>query len=163
MAHKPVSSSRNVGTPLSAEIPAPLSTAIRTSTKIAGLGDNQHVSELGDWLRLDAQAAKPLFDQLRTQVIDGVRDGRLPPGTRLPTVRDMAGQLGLAVNTVARAYRELETAGIVETRGRFGTFVARADPADAAMAAAANAYAETARTLGLTKPQALRYLDAAFE
>ena len=114
-------------------------------------------------MRLDAQAAKPLFDQLRTQVIDGVRDGRLPPGTRLPTVRDMAGQLGLAVNTVARAYRDLETAGIVETCGRFGTFVARADPADAAMAAAANAYAETARTLGLTKPQALRYLDAAFE
>ena len=114
-------------------------------------------------MRLDARAAKPLFDQLRTQVIDGVRDGRLPPGTRLPTVRDMAGQLGLAVNTVARAYRELETAGIVETRGRFGTFVARADPADAAMAAAANAYADTARTLGLTKPQALRYLDAAFE
>jgi len=107
------------------------------------------VSELGDWLRLDARAAKPLFDQLRTQVIDGVRDGRLPPGTRLPTVRDMAGQL--------------ETAGIVETRGRFGTFVARADPADAAMAAAANSYAETARALGLTKPQALRYLDAAFE
>ena len=121
------------------------------------------MSELGDWLRLDAQAAKPLFDQLRTQVIDGVRDGLLPPGTRLPTVRELAGQLGLAVNTVARAYRELETAGIVETRGRFGTFVARADPADAAMAAAANAYAETARTLGLTKPQALRYLDAAFE
>ena len=92
-----------------------------------------------------------------------MRDGRLPPGTRLPTVRELAGQLGLAVNTVARAYRELETAGIVETRGRFGTSVARADPADAAMAAAANAYAETARTLGLTKPQAVRYLDTAFE
>ena len=121
------------------------------------------MSELGDWLHLDVAASRPLFAQLRTQVIAGVRDGRLPPGTRLPTVRELAGQLGLAVNTVARAYRELETAGIVETRGRFGTFVARADPADAAMAAAANAYAETARTLGLTKPQALRYLDAAFE
>lgn len=120
------------------------------------------MSELGDWLRLDSQVAQPLFDQLRTQIIDGVRSGRLPPGTRLPTVRELAGQLGLAVNTVARAYRELETAGIVETRGRFGTFVARADPADAAMAAAANAYAETARTLGLGKPEALRYLDAAF-
>ncbi|EUA73194.1 bacterial regulatory s, gntR family protein [Mycobacterium xenopi 4042] len=55
----------------------------------------------------------------------------------MPTVRELAGQLHLAVNTVARAYRELEGAGIVETRGRFGTFVARADPADAAMAAAA--------------------------
>jgi len=121
------------------------------------------VSEFGDWLHLDVAAGRPLFDQLRTQVIDGVRDVRLPPGTRLPTVRELAGRLGLAVNTVARAYRELETAGIVETRGRFGTFVARADPADAAMAAAANAYAETARALGLTKTQALRYLDAAFD
>ena len=114
-------------------------------------------------MRVDAEATRPLFDQLRIQVIDGIRDGRLPPGTRLPTVRELAGKLGLAVNTVARAYRELETAGIVETRGRFGTFVARADPADAAMAAAASAYAETARALGLGKPEALKYLDAAFE
>jgi DNA-binding transcriptional regulator YhcF (GntR family) len=120
------------------------------------------VSELGDWLRVDGQAAQPLFDQLRTQVIEGVREGRLTPGARLPTVRELAGQLSLAVNTVARAYRELETAGIVETRGRFGTFVARADPADAAMAAAANAYVEAARALGLGKHEALRYLDSAF-
>lgn len=118
--------------------------------------------DLGEWLRVDQHAAKPLFDQLRTQLIDGIRNGRLPPGTRLPTVRELAGDLGLAVNTVARAYRELETAGIVETRGRFGSFVARADPADAAMASAANTYAETTRTLGLDKTDALRYLDIAF-
>ncbi|MGB3482285.1 MAG: GntR family transcriptional regulator [Mycobacterium sp.] len=119
--------------------------------------------DLGEWLRVDPQAAKPLFDQLRTQLIAGVRDGKLPPGTRLPTVRDLAAQLGLAVNTVARAYRELETSGIVETRGRFGSFVARADPADAAMAAAAHTYMETARNLGLDKSAALRYLDLAFD
>jgi DNA-binding transcriptional regulator YhcF (GntR family) len=119
--------------------------------------------DLGEWLRVDPKAAKPLFDQLRSQLIDGIRDGRLPPGTRLPTVRELAGQLGLAVNTVARAYRELETAGILETRGRFGSFVARADPADAAMAAAANTYVHTARTLGLDKTAALRYLDIAFD
>lgn len=114
-------------------------------------------------MRVDPQAAKPLFDQLRSQLIEGIRDGRLPPGTRLPTVRDLAGQLGLAVNTVARAYRELEAAGIVETRGRFGSFVARADPADAAMAAAAHTYAQAARTLGLGKAAAQRYLDLAFD
>jgi DNA-binding transcriptional regulator YhcF (GntR family) len=68
----------------------------------------------------------------------------------------------MAVNTVARAYRELETAGLVETRGRFGTFVARADPADSAMASAAHAYVVTARALGLNKAAALRYVDAAF-
>jgi DNA-binding transcriptional regulator YhcF (GntR family) len=116
--------------------------------------------ELGDWLRVDLKAGRPLFDQLRTQVIDGVRDGALPPGTRLPTVRELAGQLGVAVNTVARAYRELETAAIVETRGRFGTFIARYDPTDAAMAAAAREYVEVARGLGLGKAEALRYVEA---
>ena len=62
--------------------------------------------ELGEWVTVDPQAAKPLFDQLRTQIIDSVRDGKLQPGTRLPTVRELAGQLGLAVNTIARAYRD---------------------------------------------------------
>ncbi len=118
---------------------------------------------LGEWVRLDQRAGTPLFDQLRTQIIDGVRDGRLTPGTRLPTVRDLAGELGLAVNTVARAYRELESAGVLETRGRFGTFVASVDPADNAMATAAHSFAETARAQGLGKAEALRYIDAAFD
>jgi DNA-binding transcriptional regulator YhcF (GntR family) len=127
--------------------------------RIAGLRDTEQV-ELGEWLQVDAQAGRPLFDQLRNQIIDAIRDGTLPPGTRLPTVRELAGQLGLAVNTVARAYRELETAGVVETRGRFGTFVARVDPSDSAMAAAARSYLDVARGLGLGKAEALRYLEA---
>ena len=131
-------------------------------TKLAGLGDTEHVAELGDWVRVDPQAAKPLFDQLRTQIVDGIRDGRLPPGTRLPTVRVLAGQMSLAVNTVARAYRELESAGVLETRGRFGTFVARVDPADTAMATAAHAFASAARALGIDKAEAMRYVEAAF-
>jgi DNA-binding transcriptional regulator YhcF (GntR family) len=120
------------------------------------------VAELGDWVRIDPRAAKPLFDQLRTQIIDGIRDGRLSPGTRLPTVRELAGKMSLAVNTVARAYRELEAAGILETRGRFGTFVARMDPADAAMATAAHTFVSAARALGVEKADALRYVEAAF-
>ncbi|OBH15900.1 GntR family transcriptional regulator [Mycolicibacter terrae] len=113
---------------------------------------------LGADMRPDA----PLFEQVRTRMIAAVRDGVLPPGTRLPTVRDLAGQLGLAVNTVARAYRELEAAGIVETRGRLGTFVASSDPVDAAMTEAAGAFVAAARAVGLGKADALRYLDAAF-
>lgn len=112
---------------------------------------------------MDPDADKPLFDQLRVQIVDGIRDGRLSPGVRLPTVREFAAQIGLAVNTVARAYRELEAAGVLETRGRYGTFVARADPADAAMAAAAGTFADTARALGLGRADALRYLEAAFD
>lgn len=117
---------------------------------------------LGDWIHLEADAGAPLFDQLRTQIIAGVRDGRLAAGTRLPTVRDLAGQLGLAVNTVARAYRELESAGVLETRGRFGTFVARVDPADATMATAAATYVSAAKSLGIGKEEAVRYVEAAF-
>src|SRR4029453_12453864 len=121
-----------------------------------------HVAELGDWVRVDPNAAKPLFDQLRTQIIDGIRDGKLPPGIRLPTVRELAAQMSLAVNTVARAYRELESAGILETRGRFGTFVARIAPADTAMATAAHTFVSAARALGIDKHDALRYVEAAF-
>ena len=131
-------------------------------TKLARLGDTKHVAELGDWVRVDQRAVKPLFDQLRTQIIDGIRDGKISPGVRLPTVRELAGQMSLAVNTVARAYRELEAAGILETRGRFGTFVARIDPADTAMATAAHTFVSAARALGIDKDDALRYVEAAF-
>ena len=78
-------------------------------------------------------------------------------------MRDLAGRVGLAVNTVARAYRELETAGVVETRGRQGTFVARRDPTDTAMAAAARVYADAARALGVGLGEARHYLDAEFQ
>jgi DNA-binding transcriptional regulator YhcF (GntR family) len=133
----------------------------RTFTKVAGIWNTERVANLGDWVRIDPAAARPLFDQLRTQIIGGIRDGRLAPGTRLPTVRELAAELNMAVNTVARAYRELEGAGVVETRGRFGTFVARADPSDAAMATAAHTYASTARSLGVAKDDALRYVESA--
>jgi DNA-binding transcriptional regulator YhcF (GntR family) len=122
----------------------------------------EEVSELADWVRVDAKAATPLFDQLRTQIIDGIRDGRLAPGARLPTVRDLARQLGLAVNTVARTYRELELAGMVETRGRRGTFVCGSDPRDATMVAAARSFVETARAVGVTEAEAVRYVEVAF-
>lgn len=120
------------------------------------------MANLGDWIRVDAQAARPLFDQLRIQIIGGIRDGRLPPGARLPTVRELAAELNMAVNTVARAYRELEGAGVVETRGRYGSFVARVDPADAAMASAANAFVSAAKALGVDKGEAMRYVESAF-
>ena len=124
------------------------------------------MSELGQSLKVDLNAERvtgmPLFDRLRLGVIDAVRSGRLEPGERLPTVRELAGELGLAVNTVARAYRELEAAGIVETHRRLGTFVARSDPADAAMAAAARVFADATRALGLSHADARRYLDAEF-
>ena len=118
---------------------------------------------MADWVRLDPAASMPLFDQVRTQIIDGIRRGRLRAGTRMPTVRALAAALGLAVNTVAKTYRELESAGMVETRGRLGTFVCGVDPADAAMVSAARAFADTARSLGLGPTEAVRYVKAAFD
>ena len=120
------------------------------------------MSDLADWVRLDPKAGTPLFDQLRTQIIDGIRDGRLAAGVRLPTVRELAARLGLAVNTVARTYRELETSGMVETRRRLGTFVCGVDPGDAAMIAAARTFVETARALGMGPDEAVRYVETAF-
>src|SRR3954454_1838822 len=109
---------------------------------------------------LDPDAAEPPYEQLRRQLASRAASGDLPPGTRLPTVRALAAELHLAVNTVARAYRELETDGVVVTEGRRGTFVASTPAAATTEAAdAAAAYAATARRLGLGLPDALRLLE----
>ncbi len=80
-------------------------------------------------LSIDPAASAPPFEQLRRQVIDAVADGSLAPGARMPTVRALAAELGLAVNTVAKAYRALEDDHVIERRGRAGTFVvATGDP-----------------------------------
>jgi DNA-binding transcriptional regulator YhcF (GntR family) len=67
-------------------------------------------------LRIDGTNPAPASEQVRTQLMSGVRDGSLPPGAKLPTVRQLADQLGIAVNTVARAYRLLEEDGIAATQ-----------------------------------------------
>ncbi len=74
-------------------------------------------------LRVDPTAPEAPFEQVRSQLAEAVGDGRLPAGAKLPTIRALAEELGLAVNTVARAYRELEAAGLVLTRRRLGTVV----------------------------------------
>jgi len=72
---------------------------------------------------VDPASGTPPFEQLRRQVAAMVAEGSLSPGSRMPTVRRLAADLGLAANTVARAYRELETDGVIATHGRKGTFV----------------------------------------
>lgn len=106
---------------------------------------------------LDPSSPDPPFEQLRAQVARRAASGDLSPGTRLPTVRALATELGLASNTVARAYKELEADGVVVTEGRRGTFVAAAEaPYDAVDAA--GEYAASARRLGLTLSEATRLL-----
>ncbi|MFE0423235.1 GntR family transcriptional regulator [Streptomyces sp. NPDC058953] len=105
---------------------------------------------------IDTASGVAPFEQLRAQVAELARSGALPVGHRLPTVRGLADELGLAPNTVAKAYRALETDGVVETRGRNGTFVAAAgDAAVRELAHAAAAFAERAHRLG-ADPDAAR-------
>ncbi|MBB5936308.1 GntR family transcriptional regulator [Streptomyces zagrosensis] len=95
------------------------------------------------------------FEQVRTQVADQARSGALPVGYKLPTVRGLAEELGLAANTVAKAYRVLEADGVIETRGRHGSFIAAAgDAAVRELAAAAELYARRAHHLGLDQAAA---------
>lgn len=111
---------------------------------------------------VDGSAATPPYEQIRVQVRDAVAGGQLAAGAKLPTVRALADELGLAVNTVARAYRELETDGIIETRGRAGSFVAPQDDAGQQQAqVAAREFVERARRLGLDDASALELVRAA--
>ena len=81
-----------------------------------------------------------LFEQLRLHVIERADSGTLAPGTRLPAVRNLAETLGVAPHTVARAYKELEAAGVVATKGRNGTVVCARDERWGALSAAAADY-----------------------
>jgi GntR family transcriptional regulator len=65
----------------------------------------------------------PIYRQVVNQVKYLVASGRLNPGDQLPPVRKLAGELIVNPNTVARAYRELETDGVVNTRQGAGVFV----------------------------------------
>jgi len=113
------------------------------------------------WLELDAGRADfPPYDQVKQAIAARVGDGRLSPGTKLPTVRALASTLGVAANTVARAYRELEASGVVDTRGRSGTFVSGDEVSRAARQAAAE-FAERARSLGLSRDDAIALVDHA--
>jgi DNA-binding transcriptional regulator YhcF (GntR family) len=113
-------------------------------------------------ITVDATSAVPPFEQVRAQLAEQILERELVPGTKLPTVRQLASDLGLAVNTVARSYRELEAAGLVETRGRGGTVVtAGGDRARERVLAAAQRYAALAHDLGLGADEALRVVGAA--
>ncbi len=107
-------------------------------------------------LKIHIDESAPPYEQVRAQISEQARSGVLPVGYRLPTVRGLAESLGLAANTVAKAYRALEADGVIETRGRNGTYVAAAgSAAEREAALAAQAYAERVRRLGLDEDAAL--------
>jgi len=74
-------------------------------------------------ITVDVGSPTPPFEQIRSQIAGYVQAGVLTAGARLPTMRALAADLGVAVGTVARAYTELEAAGLVASRRRTGTVV----------------------------------------
>ncbi|MBD8080557.1 GntR family transcriptional regulator [Cellulosimicrobium arenosum] len=113
-------------------------------------------------VEIDLASGVPPYEQIRAQVVAHVASGRLAVGDRLPTIRALASDLGLAPGTVARAYRELEAAGAVTTRRRAGTVVSDgATAADVVARHAANELVRTARAVGLSDDAVLDLVRGA--
>jgi len=122
----------------------------------------------GTSLRIELSSPVPAYEQLRSQLTGMIETGVLAPGDRLPAVRQLAADLGLAGGTIARAYRELDRAGLVQGYGRRGTLIRPRPTQDAAaqaqqeeLAAAADELAATARSQDLSDDAALSALRAA--
>ncbi len=117
-------------------------------------------------ISVNADDPTPAYEQIRAQVTSMAAHGTLPSGTRLPTIRQLAIDLGLAKGTVAKAYEELERDGIIATEGRRGSFVQpqlRRDTLDEArLETAAEAFAVTSFQLGVDVEAALEAVRSAW-
>jgi DNA-binding transcriptional regulator YhcF (GntR family) len=117
-------------------------------------------------ISLDRSSPEPLSEQLSTAIAERIRRGSLAPGSRLPTVRALAGDLQLAPNTVAKAYRALEDQGLIVGRGRQGTFVSDRLPKglsgrELRLGDAADAFVRRGKQLGFGAEEMRRALDRA--
>jgi GntR family transcriptional regulator len=111
---------------------------------------------------LDMLAATPPYEQVRTQLAGHIRTGTLRPGDKLPVVRALAADLGVATNTIARAYRELEAGGLVTTRRRVGTIVQAApSPAGPALQQQLLDFAREARNAGMSDEEVVDLVRGA--
>jgi DNA-binding transcriptional regulator YhcF (GntR family) len=112
------------------------------------------------FVAIDPESPVPAFEQLRVQLSGLIRTGVLAPGAKLPTVRQLAGDLELAKNTVVRAYRALEQEGLVRGDRRLGTSVIEARRPNAAhradlVAAATRRYLAELAQLGVGATDAI--------
>jgi len=116
---------------------------------------------------IDPKSALPIYRQITDQIHREIAAGRLAPGDQLPSVRELASQLLLNPNTVARVYRDLERDGVVEMRRGEGTYVS--DNATSLKEAerrrlvseALAAVARDVRAFGLSEEEAVRLLRQA--
>jgi len=115
-------------------------------------------------VHVDTRSAVPVFEQLRSQIERLIASGQLRPGSKLPPIRDLATDLGLARGTVNKVYDALARDGLVESAGRHGTIVldgSKATTSTSDLAAAADTLALVVRQLGIDDAAARRALDEA--
>ena len=119
-------------------------------------------------ISVDPSIPLPVYEQLREQIVRMVAAGTLEAGHRLPTIRQLAADLGLAKGTVAKAYEMLESESVIATRGRKGSFVLGApqhSEADriAGLASPIDALVVTAKQLGADIDEVRAALDRAWD
>ena len=118
---------------------------------------------------VDPGSSEPLFLQIVNRVKQAVATGGLKPGDRLPSVRELAKELVINPNTIARAFRELEAEGIAESRRGSGTFVAErrvvltVEERRRRLREALDAALRDAVNLGLTEAETRRVFEAALK
>jgi GntR family transcriptional regulator len=115
-------------------------------------------------VHVDTRSPVPVFEQLRSQIERLIASGQLRPGSKLPPIRDLATDLGLARGTVNKVYDALAREGLIETAGRHGTIVldgSKVTTAASDLSAAADTLALVVRQLGLDDDAAHRALERA--
>src|SRR5690606_30512265 len=120
----------------------------------------RHEGRPVDMITVDPGSAVAPFDQIRTQLADGIRSGELAAGSRLPSIRQLAADLRVAAGTVAKAYTALEGEGLLVSSRALGTRVAPGQAHAPALREAAEHYVRQAR--GLTLEEALGAVRAAW-
>ncbi|MCU1591423.1 MAG: regulatory protein GntR [Frankiales bacterium] len=117
-------------------------------------------------IAVDTASSVPPYEQLVDQLTRLIAGGHLVPGQKLPTIRQLAADLSLAAGTVARAYDELEHAGLVRSRRPQGTFVSakavEKSRRKALLTGLADRFAQQAQQLGADHDEALSALRIAF-
>ena len=119
-------------------------------------------------LSVDPDRALPVYEQVREQIRRMVAAGTLLAGTQLPTIRQLATDLGLAKGTIARAYELLESDGVITSKGRQGSVVlemvaASREQQTVGLDTAAESLVVVARQLGATEAQVVEAVRRVWE
>lgn len=118
-------------------------------------------------IQISLRSGGPIYQQLKEEVIRLACEGILAPDEQLPSVRALARELGINPNTVAKAYQELESEGVIYSMGGRGSFISgdllAAEGVKKEAAANLAAAAEKARRVGLTREEAVELIASVFE